>query len=338
MKNTSKVDEPQLRKLDHSSKCVTCQKAMLNLRQAILEKGIVICADKGHGKTNTLQVLFSSMNDFTPIVIDYASQHCFKLGQRFQVKFMNESYWLKPKIHIDKPIILDFSQTTKSIAGEIIRDIIKREYYIRVKAVIEGFREGKTREQILEAFKWQIYATEESQDLIGRYLKDDDDLKTAVSCGRNYRVSFCFLTQRLADLNTQLVERCCYLIGKQLGDNNLRKVSRVLGLPRKQVKFIETLQKGEFVFYNGERIERIKFPKFEGYGKAYEVQRRIVKRKSRGLWRKMKDAFSSKQEESTEEEREDTETYDSEKEFEEEEKEWDEWLTSEEEWEEDSEW
>lgn len=96
------------------------------------------------------------------------------------------------------------------------------------------------------------------------------------------------------------------------------------------MKFIETLQKGEFVFYNGERIERIKFPKFEGYGKAYEVQRRIIKRKSRGLWRKMKDAFSSKQEESTE--TEDTKPYDYEKESEQEEEEWDEDIDFLEEW------
>jgi len=69
-------------------------------------------------------------------------------------------------------------------------------------------------------------------------------------------------------------------------------VSRILGLSRKKVQFIESLARGTFVFYTGERIEKIQFPRFEGYGKAYEVKREIVKRKSRGLWQRLKEAFS----------------------------------------------
>lgn len=275
------------------------------------------------------------MNDFVPIVVDYATQHAFKLGSQFQVKFMNESYWRKPKIRIDRPIILDFSQTTKKLAGQILRDIIVREYQRRVKAVIKGFREGKTREEVLKRFKWLIFCIEESQDLIGRYLKQDDDLATAMNCGRNYRISFIFMSQRLADLNTRLTERTCYLLGKLIGDNNLRKISKVLGIGRKKLKFIESLPKGEFVFYNGERIERIKFPKFEGYGRAYEIERQIIQRKPRSLWRRMKDAFSSKQDS---EDTEDSEPYDYEKEYQQEEEEWDKWLTEEEEWQEEEDW
>ena len=316
----AKVDEPIQRLKNYSSNSIMCKN---NIVKAIKSEGLVIVASKNHGKTNTLQVLISEMKAI-PIVIDYASQHCFKLGTKFQVKFLNESYWRKPKIRINKPIILDFSQTTKKQAGEILRDIIKREYYRRVQAVIEGFREGKTREQILERFKWLLFCIEESQDLIGRYLKQDDDLATAMNCGRNYKISFAYLSQRIADLNTSLVERCAYLIGKQIGDNNLRKISRILGIGRKKLKFIETLPKGEFVFYNGKRVERIQFPKFEGYGRAYEFRRELIQKRPRGLWSKLKEAFNPKPIEIDNNFEEDEEHDDMEKEFEREEEEFEE--------------
>lgn len=300
MKNTTKSDDSTQRQRFNRSSSVTCKNNIGNLKKAMLKQGLVLVAQKDFGKTNTLMVLVSELNAI-PIVVDYATQHAFKLGSKFQVKFLNESYFLKkPSIRISNHIILDMSQTNKKLAGQILRDVIKKEYYRRVKAVIKGFRKGKTRKEILERFKWQIYGIEESQDLIGRYLKQDDDLATAMNCGRNYKITFVFLSQRIADLNASLVERCAYLIGRQTGDNNLRKISRILGISRKKLKFIETLQKGEFVFYNGERLERIQFPLFKGFGKAYEFTRRIVQKKRRSLWEKLKDAFTPKEPKLTE--------------------------------------
>jgi len=272
------------------------KKPIDKLTKAIINEGLVISANKNHGKTNALAIIVSSMKDSIPVVVDYAVQHCYSLGSSFQVKFLNEKYLLrKPRIRITKPIILDMSQTTKDVAGEILRDIIKREYYARVKQVIEDFHNGSTERKVKG--KWLVFAIEESQELIGRFLRHDSDLKTAMTCGRNFKISFVYLTQRIADLNTQLTERCSYLIGKQTSDNNLRKISRVLGLSRKKLKFIETLPQGQFVFYNGERIERIQFPKFEGFGRAYEIERGIINRKPKNLWQKMKEAFNPNEEE-----------------------------------------
>jgi hypothetical protein len=294
---TQREDVPKQQDKNHSSDSVLCKNDIDKLRNAIKSEGLVICASKNHGKTNSLMVLCSDLNGKAAVcLIDYASQHCFRMKD-FQVRFLNKDYLLKkPRIKIEHNTILDFSQTTKAIAGEILRDIIKREYYDIVQTVIKGFREGKTREGIMRGFKWLIFAIEESASLIGRYIKSDDDLNIALTQGRNYRIGFVFLTQRLASLNADLVEKCSYLVGKQLGSNNLRRLSSVLGMGRKKLKFIETLSKGEFVFYEGSRLERIKFPKFEGYGKAYEIGREIIYRKPRSLWRKMKDAFSSKRE------------------------------------------
>ena len=250
------------------------------LNEASLNQGLVISANKSYGKTNSLQVLLSKQpRNVIDIVIDYATQHCFKLGEKFQVEFMSKDYWLRnPHIRVTCDKILDFSQTTKKTAGEIVRDMIKQEYDLRVAQVIESFRLGLPR--TVKA-PWFRYWFEESQDLIGRYLKSDDDLKTVFCVGRNFKLSFGFLTQRLADLNTQLVERSAFLVGRQTGDNNLRKISSTFGLPRRKVKFIESLPVGDFVFYSGVRIEHIKFPLFEGEGRAYELASSVVRKRSR---------------------------------------------------------
>ena len=79
-----------------------------------------------------------------------------------------------------------------------------------------------------------------------------------MAIGRNFKINVVYAAQRLSDLNTQLVERSAYLISKMIRDNNLRKISNVLGISRKKLTFIETMQKGEFICYNGERIERLK--------------------------------------------------------------------------------
>lgn len=265
--------------------------------KAVKSQGLVLVASKNHGKTNRLMVIASNLKAQI-VVCDYATQHAFKLGENFTVRFLSKDYWIKPKIRLNGNTILDFSQTTKKVAGEILRDIIKMEYYRRVQKVIKGFREGKTREEILNRFHWLIFALEEAQDVIGRYLKQDDDLATAMNCGRNYKISFCFLTQRIADLNSSLVERCAFLIGKQTGDNNLRKISSTIGISRKKLKFVEGLKKGEFIFYNGEGIKKVKFPKFAGFGRAYEYKTEIIQRRksSSTLWEKLKESFKKRKE------------------------------------------
>lgn len=51
--------------------------------------------------------------------------------------------------------------------------------------------------------------------------------------------------------------------------------------------------RGEFLFYNGERIERLGFPKFNG-SRANEIKRTVLKKKPKepNLWNKLKAAFN----------------------------------------------
>lgn len=270
------------------------KKPMHNLEQAIKQYGLTIVGSKGCGKTNALMVILRNI-DAIPCVVDFATVHAFNLGSKFTVKFLNEKYLLrKPRININKPMIIDISQTTKPQASEIIRELIKNEYYSRVHEVIANFKNGMEKRQLNR--EWLVFCLEEAQTTIGKFLKSDSDLATAMAVGRNYNLGFIFVTQRLSELNTALSERTAYLIGKVVGDNNIRKLSRLLGIPRKKLKFVETLPRGQFLFHNGERIERLEFPKYNG-SRASEIKRTIFKKKpkNKNLWQKLKDSFKSEQ-------------------------------------------
>lgn len=270
-------------------KTETCKNSMHKLVETIKETGLTVIGSKSCGKSNAVKCILKELSrDSTVIAIDFATNYAFELGKDFRVKFLNENYLLKkPKIDLSENLIIDISQTSKTVASQIITALIKSEYYHRVQEVIQSFEQGQETRKLYRP--WLIFALEETQSIIGTHLKDDSDLRTAMAVGRNYKINFIFITQRLAEIDTSLSERSSYLIGKTQGDNNLRKLSSLLGIPRKKLKFVETLQKGEFVFFDGERVEKVKFPLFTG--QRVTIESELIKRKPRNLWQRMKDAF-----------------------------------------------
>lgn len=268
-----------------------CKNSMDKLCETIRTQGLTIIGSKGCGKTNaTMCVIKNLTKNSVVCVVDFATVHAFELGKEFTVKFLNENYLIKkPHVDLDSNIVIDVSQTTKPIASEIIRELIKEQYYNRVKEVIVEFQNGAKERKLYRP--WLIFVLEEAQTTIGRFTKEDSDLRTAMAVGRNYKLNFIFILQRLSELDTSLSERSAYLIGRTQGDNNLRKLSNLLGIPRKKLKFVETLQKGEFLFYDGERVEKLKFPLYNG--SRVSIESEIIKRKPKNLWQKLRDAFSA---------------------------------------------
>ena len=205
---------------------VMCKNAMPKLVKAIKETGLTVIGSKSCGKSNAVKCLLKELSkDSTVIAIDFATNYAFELGKDFRVKFLNENYLIKkPKIDLTQNLIIDISQTSKNVASQIITELIKSEYYKRVSEVIEGFQSGETERKLYRPFL--IFALEETQSVIGSHLKEDNDLKTAMAVGRNYKINFIFITQRLSEIDTALAERSSYLIGKTSGDNNIRKLYR----------------------------------------------------------------------------------------------------------------
>ena len=137
-----------------------------------------------------------------------------------------------------------------------------------------------------QVVNWIVYIIEEAQNIIGssalRSRRNRFWLK-AISTGRNIGLSFVFIGQRLSDISTKAVERCQgYLIGKMLGDNDLRKLRGIAG---KELSWlVKDLPTGSFYYYNGQR-HLIQFPKFHSHGQPQQYNKPQPKQK--GFWAKL---------------------------------------------------
>lgn len=142
----------------------------------------------------------------------------------------------------------------------IISEIILENYLEFRKSKIENLMWEKVVKNAQYPCKikhtcesWYFGFIEESQNVISTYslMKRENQkwLKLISNC-RNVNMGLIFIGQRLADISTRAVERCnCYFFGQHKGDNDLNKIRRI---SNKEVsETVKTLNKGEFVFYDG---------------------------------------------------------------------------------------
>lgn len=130
----------------------TCKNSIDRLCETVRTQGLTIIGSKGCGKSNATMVIIKNLTkDSVVCVVDFATVHAFELGKEFSVKFLNENYLIKkPHIDLDSNIVIDVSQTTKPIASEIIRELIKAKYYERVKEVIANFQNGAKERKLYQ--------------------------------------------------------------------------------------------------------------------------------------------------------------------------------------------
>jgi hypothetical protein len=114
------------------------------------------------------------------------------------------------------------------------------------------------------------YLIDEAHNVIGRFAlvgKKGEDLMDMISEMRNYKMYTISVTRRLTDLSTTFVESCRnVLIGKTIGDNDLKKIESMYGKTIHDE--VAKLKPFSFIFYdrdNGMKAE-IPFPKFVQVG------------------------------------------------------------------------
>jgi len=120
---------------------------------------------------------------------------------------------------------------------------------------------------------YDVFLLEEAQNCLGQFALVGEVgrfwLKIISEC-KNYGMVFFFITQRLADVSTRIVERTRYfLLGSTSGDNDLAKIRRMGG--RKLADYVSTLKKGQFLLFDKDAKEqyRITFDLFVQNGKPY---------------------------------------------------------------------
>jgi hypothetical protein len=225
----------------------------------ILKTGLIVASGKGHGKTNSVKVIASEIlkrNVAKVKVFDSALNWIFDFSElRYQLVTQDKDGLQLQFENIDNCVYdLTFINDPKQI-NRVIRHVIALDFntYATAKLLSHG-----------HVNNWLVYIIEEAQNFIGssalRSYRNRFWLKV-ISTGRNIGLSFIFVTQRLADVSSKAVERCQgYLVGKMLGDNDLRKLRSIAG---KEISWlVRDLPVGSFYYYSGQR-RLIQFPLYQ---------------------------------------------------------------------------
>jgi hypothetical protein len=227
-----------------------------SLLAEILKTGLIVTGGKGCGKSNAVKVLTSEILKRSVArvkVFDSALNWLFDFSELKYQLVTQDSDTFKVKLDNIPNCVFDltFISDPQQI-NRLIRNIVALDFYDYAKMKLLTYG---------NISNWLVYVIEEAQNIIGstalNSYKNRFWLK-AISVGRNIGLSFIFVTQRLSDVSSKAVERCQgYLIGKTLGDNDLRKLRSIAG---KELSWlVKDLPTGSFYYYNGQR-RLVQFP------------------------------------------------------------------------------
>jgi len=256
--------------------------------QNILKHRCNVIANPQYGKTNLCQVILAEfIRQRFPCqirVYDPCSVWRHKFLSSFKLQEINDQtyqvYDGQDNIIFDIEYI-DAEKITQFIGNDILLGFERNR--VRKKST----NNGKLNDYI-------IHCIEETHGSFGRYTLSRKDGRTwlkLIGEGGNFGLSFLLVDQRLADVSASLVERSSlYLIGKLTGDNNIKKIQRVLGKDtvdksgQPLSEKVKTLELGQFLFYDGKEAQLFNCPLFE---ELYPNQKPQLIREPQRRWFKI---------------------------------------------------
>lgn len=232
-------------------------------------KGLFLIGGKGSGKTKLAQYLARLAKE--------------KWGEEVDIRCFDPStaWWhhspLRHRQSVDEILRYTNQPGTLYAIGKLSKDQVKTflskiigdEYYRRHDGVLldEGF---------LSCQPLSLIILEEAQD-ITKKARQPEVIAKWTNEGRNLDMTGIYTTQRPAEVDTSIIERCNLLVGYIEGHNNKRKVEGATssGFMRK-LKEIKP-KSYEFLYYNGEVHGPIKgddvyYPSPRGLEAQVEVQ------------------------------------------------------------------
>jgi len=278
---------------------------------------LLLIANKGIGKTNTLMVLaqkFRLLPNTRVIIFEDFPKWCLEFDQipfmvihDSDVKETNHvingndyflvherDYSVKRGTEIKEAL----AKNKDLIFVSEITDIERQAFFIY--SVIQHFY----RKHYLRAYKNYdkteriIFIIEESQNVFDSSTiskKIFNRLRKIFSVARNLDLHFVLCSQRLQDLNTKIRGRTRLLIGQVSLDDYELKIRRLLRHSAHREQIL-TLEKGKFLYPSLDKI--VSFPKFQANGKPYEIKSNLEakeKPKPKSLLRKLIDKISGKE-------------------------------------------
>ena len=235
-----------------------------NIVETILNECCFISGGRRSGKTNLGILLVDQLlkNDVQVKVIDSSRQWLKRSSVPYYVKVASarvSSYglfaiWNLPNIW---NCIYDCSRLTTVQMREFVQGMMQHDFQEAVILDEQGVQ--------VKA----CYILEECQNLIPNSALRSysfQEISRFVTQGRNFGLSYIALTQRLASVDSNLVEISgLKYFGKTEGDNNRRKAKA--WLPKEYLNKAKDLKTGEFLQQYGSKITFEKVPLFQSLRK-----------------------------------------------------------------------
>jgi hypothetical protein len=235
-----------------------------NIVETILNECCFISGGRRSGKTNLGILLVDQLlkEDVQVKVIDSSRQWLKRSSVPYYVKVASaraSSYglfaiWDLPNVW---NCIYDCSRLTTTQMREFVQGMMQHDFQEAVFLDEQGVQ--------VKA----CYVLEECQNLIPNSALRSysfQEISRFVTQGRNFGLSYIALTQRLASVDSNLVEisglKC---FGKTEGDNNRRKAKA--WLPKEYLNKAKDLKTGDFLQQYGSKITSEKVPLFQSLRK-----------------------------------------------------------------------
>lgn len=213
-------------------------------------KALFIIGGKGAGKTAITKYLLKLAKE--------------KWGRQVDVRCFDPSlaWWhsspLKLRQRVESPYgVKDLSDCLYEVGRldegglrELFLQIIGNEYDDRYNGVLDD-------PDYLNTKPLSLPVLEEAQDILKKSGLPKR-LQVWTNEGRNFKMSGILTTQRPAEVDTRIIERCNLLVGYIEGDNNKQKIRRATSPEFMDALKLIKPKSYEFLYYNGEVYRPVK--------------------------------------------------------------------------------
>lgn len=223
------------------------------------------------GKTNAMMWLMRTIMEQPEYIKNEIRLRAFDPAFNFRYKFDSIPYIDRTEVvHVpDEPqsLIVDIPFMDIQSKKDAIMEVLLSDF-IR-KRNLKKIYNGQTK-------YYNFYIVDEMQNVWGKYAlrsRDGEGALTVFSESSNYGMVIMGISQRFADVATEIVERCAYyLVGGLSGSNELTRLGKMVN-NIKIIKRAKKLRRSEFIFIdkdNSEYFTELHFPKFENNVMPYQ--------------------------------------------------------------------
>ena len=230
-------------------------KALQTIIQDLTAKPLLIIGGREAGKTCIAKFLLDlTKQSYKNIKVRaYDNSLAWYHSAPLMYKEDIDPIYLQSRHTIYEDCLYEIGKLDKDQRRNFISEVIKNEYDQRFEIV-------RSAPENLSKLPWGLSVIEECQSLLDKYKTLGSSIHDWVSVGRNFKMTAMFCTQRAAEVDTTVVERCSILAGYCEGDNNLKKIRNATNREFWEIVKATPFRSYYFSYWNGSIFKNIKVP------------------------------------------------------------------------------